>query len=183
MMSGNRVGVGVVMAVTLIAVVSTVAARQTGSQTPNPAQKKYPYPVVRDLGATVPRGPRLMPSPPLGAGPWTYETTEAKKIRVSVVTRGFSHPYGFAFLPGALSPDVVASALRAWAEITRANAEDTAVLSGSSGAAYGARNLLALWPGVVELVREEPIRVVGAPADVDAESGDEAAPEENERGP
>ena len=92
---------GVVMAVTLIAVVSTVAGQQSGQgqQTPNPAQKKYPYPVVRDLAATVPRGPRLMPSPPLGAGPWTYETTEAKKIRVSVVTRGFSHPYGFAFLP------------------------------------------------------------------------------------
>jgi len=101
MVDGKRVRMGLVMAVTLIAVVSTVAGQQSGQgqQTPNPAQKKYPYPVVRDLAATVPRGPRLMPSPPLGAGPWTYETTEAKKIRVSVVTRGFSHPYGFAFLP------------------------------------------------------------------------------------
>jgi hypothetical protein len=70
---------GVVAAVTLIAAVSAVAGQQSGqSQTPNPAQKNYPYPVVRDLAATVPRGPRLLPSPPLGAGPWTYETTEAK---------------------------------------------------------------------------------------------------------
>jgi len=71
----------------------------TGAPAPNPAQKNYPYPVVRDLAATVPRGPRLLPSPPLGAGPWVFETTETPKIRVSVVTKGFSHPYGFAFLP------------------------------------------------------------------------------------
>ena len=73
MVDGKRVRMGVVMAVTLIAVVSTVAGQQSGQgqQTPNPAQKKYPYPVVRDLAATVPRGPRPMPSPPLGAGPWT----------------------------------------------------------------------------------------------------------------
>jgi glucose/arabinose dehydrogenase len=62
------------------------------------APKTYPYPTKRDLGPTIPPGPRLLPSPPLGAGPWTYHTTEAD-IRVSVVTRGISHPYSFAFLP------------------------------------------------------------------------------------
>ena len=66
---------------------------------PNPMQYKYSYPVVRDQRGTVPPGPRQIPSPPLGDGPWTYQTTEAGTIRVSVVTRGFSHPYGLAPLP------------------------------------------------------------------------------------
>jgi glucose/arabinose dehydrogenase len=61
-------------------------------------QKTYPYPTSRDLGATIPPGPRPLPTPPLGSGPWTFRTTEAN-IRVSVVTRGISHPYAFAFLP------------------------------------------------------------------------------------
>ena len=103
MVGRKHVRMGIVVVAALIAVVATIAGQQSGqSQTLNPAHGKYPYPVVRDLAATVPRGgPRPLPSPPLGAGPWIYETTEAKKIRVSVVTRGFSHPYGFAFLPGA----------------------------------------------------------------------------------
>ncbi len=91
MVDGKRVSVGVV-AVALIAAVSIVAGQQSGqTQTPNPAQKKYPYPVVRDLRGVVPPGPKPLPSPPLGAGPWTFQTTEAK-VRVSVVTKGFSHP-------------------------------------------------------------------------------------------
>ena len=82
-----------------LAIASVVAEEQAGStQTPNPAQQNYPYPVVRDLRGVVPPGPKPLPSPPLGAGPWTFQTTEAK-MRVSVVTKGFSHPYGFAFLP------------------------------------------------------------------------------------
>jgi glucose/arabinose dehydrogenase len=37
----------------------------------------------------------------LGPGPWTYTTYEKnQKIRVSVVTRGLSHPWGLVFLPG-----------------------------------------------------------------------------------
>lgn len=65
---------------------------------------------------------------------------------------------GYAFLRGALSGERVAGALREWAAITSTNAEDAAVLTGTSGPAYGARNLLELWPGVVDLVREGPIR-------------------------
>jgi len=65
---------------------------------PNPAQARYPYPVVRDQRGVVPPGPKPLPSPPLGGGPWTFQTTEAN-IRVSVVTKGFSHPYGLAILP------------------------------------------------------------------------------------
>src|SRR5262245_21768749 len=38
--------------------------------------------------------------PPLGDGPWTYDTYErGTGIRVSVVTRGVSHPWSLAFLP------------------------------------------------------------------------------------
>ncbi|HEY1188590.1 MAG TPA: phytanoyl-CoA dioxygenase family protein [Gemmata sp.] len=65
---------------------------------------------------------------------------------------------GWAFLEGALSAEAVAGALREWSEVTRTNPEADAVLTGASGPAYGARNLLELWPGVVELVRAGPIR-------------------------
>ena len=37
--------------------------------------------------------------PPLGAGPFVFETAEQPKIRVTVVTRGLSHPWSIAFLP------------------------------------------------------------------------------------
>ncbi len=40
-----------------------------------------------------------LPVPPLGAGPFEFETAEARKIRVTVVTRGLSHPWSIAFLP------------------------------------------------------------------------------------
>jgi glucose/arabinose dehydrogenase len=44
--------------------------------------------------------PRIgIPVPPLGAGPWVFDTAEQHKIRVSVVTRGLSHPWAIAFLP------------------------------------------------------------------------------------
>lgn len=65
---------------------------------------------------------------------------------------------GYALLRGALAPDAVATALREWSEITSANAEDDAVLSGATGPAYGARNLLDLWPGVVALARTGAVR-------------------------
>jgi aldose sugar dehydrogenase len=40
-----------------------------------------------------------IPAPPLGAGPWVIDTAEQHKIRVSVVTKGLSHPWAIAFLP------------------------------------------------------------------------------------
>jgi glucose/arabinose dehydrogenase len=100
MFDGQRVRVGVGIVGALLAVGAAIADGQgnSGQQAPNPVPQKYPYPVVRDLKGVIPPGPRPLPSPPLGAGPWTTQTTEAK-IRVSVVTKGFSHPYGFTFLP------------------------------------------------------------------------------------
>ena len=39
-----------------------------------------------------------MPIPPLPDRPVEYPTAEAQRIRVSVVTRGISHPWSIAFL-------------------------------------------------------------------------------------
>ena len=100
MVGGQRlrnVVVGLLASLAIAAIVVIEQGTSASQPTANP-QQKYPYPVVRDLKGVVPPGPRPIPSPPLGSGPWTFETTEAK-IRVSVVTKGFSHPYGFTFLP------------------------------------------------------------------------------------
>ena len=40
-----------------------------------------------------------LPVPPLGTGPFVFDTAEKQKIRVSVVTRGLSHPWSLVFLP------------------------------------------------------------------------------------
>ena len=40
-----------------------------------------------------------LPVPPLGAGPFVFDTAEAGKIRVVVVTKGLSHPWSLVFLP------------------------------------------------------------------------------------
>jgi glucose/arabinose dehydrogenase len=46
------------------------------------------------------QGPALgLPVPPLGAGPFVFDTAERQKIRVSVVTKGLSHPWSLVFLP------------------------------------------------------------------------------------
>src|SRR5438132_14013816 len=37
--------------------------------------------------------------PPLGDGPFVFDTGEQHKIRVVVVTKGLSHPWSLAFLP------------------------------------------------------------------------------------
>ena len=65
---------------------------------------------------------------------------------------------GFTFLSEALTPDAVAAALAEWEAITHLNASDAAVLGGESGPAYGARNLLEMWPRVIELVRAPSVR-------------------------
>jgi glucose/arabinose dehydrogenase len=46
--------------------------------------------------------PRIgVPVPPLGDGPWVVDTAEQHRIRVSVVTKGLSHPWAIAFLPNS----------------------------------------------------------------------------------
>jgi aldose sugar dehydrogenase len=46
------------------------------------------------------QGPDIgLPVPPLGVGPFEFDTAEKQKIRVSVVTKGLSHPWSLVFLP------------------------------------------------------------------------------------
>lgn len=40
-----------------------------------------------------------MKVPPLGAGPFVFDTAEHAKVRVTVLTRGLSHPWAIAFMP------------------------------------------------------------------------------------
>ncbi len=40
-----------------------------------------------------------VPVPPLGAGPFVFDTAEQHKIRVNVLTRGLVHPWSLVFLP------------------------------------------------------------------------------------
>ena len=65
------------------------------------AEKKYPYPAVRDQRGVIPPGPKVAPynSPPLGDGPFLFETYEHRNIRVVVVAKGLSHPWSVAPLP------------------------------------------------------------------------------------
>src|SRR5438046_6710089 len=80
-----------------------IVAAQQGSPQLSPATealaKRFPYPVIRDLRGVIPPGPRPLPSPPLASGPWVYSTFEQRDIKVSVVTKGLSHPWSLAFLP------------------------------------------------------------------------------------
>lgn len=64
---------------------------------------------------------------------------------------------GYELLPGVFSPDELASALAAWERVLADQANEASVLAGRSGPAYGARNLLRLWPESVELLRAEPL--------------------------
>src|SRR5438093_1518398 len=87
----------------MIGVVAAVRATQQGPPRLSPEaeelQKRFPYPLMRDQRGVVPPGPRPPPSPPLGDGPWVFSTFEQRDIRVSVVTKGLSHPWSLAFLP------------------------------------------------------------------------------------
>src|SRR5437773_3233444 len=83
--------------------VAVARASQPGPPQLSPATeelaKRFPYPVIRDQRGVVPPGPRPLPSPPLGDGPWVFSTFEQRDIKVSVVTKGLSHPWSLAFLP------------------------------------------------------------------------------------
>jgi glucose/arabinose dehydrogenase len=50
----------------------------------------------RGRGAFVPIG---VPVAPFGNGPWTVDTAEQHGIKITVVTKGLSHPWSLAFLP------------------------------------------------------------------------------------
>jgi glucose/arabinose dehydrogenase len=91
----RRANIGAALLLACFAAITITSAQEQ-------ARKKYPYPEVRDMRGVVPPGPKVAPynSPPLGDGPFNFETYEQRKIRVSVVTKGLSHPWSLAFLPG-----------------------------------------------------------------------------------
>src|SRR5262245_33202777 len=73
----------------LVGILTAAAAAQQAQQRPQPSQPAQPS-----------QGPVIgLPVPPLGAGPFEFQAAEQQKIRVSVVTRGLSHPWSVVFLP------------------------------------------------------------------------------------
>jgi glucose/arabinose dehydrogenase len=67
-----------------------------------------PFAIWMALALAISASAQQQPAPPpigaphvaLGAGPFVFDTAEQHKIRVVVVTRGLSHPWSLAFLPG-----------------------------------------------------------------------------------
>jgi glucose/arabinose dehydrogenase len=55
--------------------------------------------VSASLAVHAQQPPIGVPVPPLGAGPFVFDTAEQHKIRVTVVVSGLSHPWSIAFLP------------------------------------------------------------------------------------
>jgi hypothetical protein len=60
---------------------------------------------------------------------------------------------GYVILPNVLAQSEIEQAQQRCAEALRTHHADDSVLAGRAGLAYGARNILRLWPDVVELVR------------------------------
>ena len=71
------------------------------------AQRQYPYPPVRDQRGAVPQGPRVEPwnSPPLGDGPFLFDSYEQRGLRAVVVTKGLSASVEPGVSPGRRDPD------------------------------------------------------------------------------
>lgn len=66
--------------------ITTPSAQQSARPAPRPPQSSVPRPIGIEY-------------PPLGAGPWVYDTAEHNKIRVVVVARGLGRAWSLAFMP------------------------------------------------------------------------------------
>jgi hypothetical protein len=64
---------------------------------------------------------------------------------------------GYALLPGCLARDEIAAVIAAWETVCRRNPDDLAILADAGGRVTGARNLLRMWPEVVDLARRPPL--------------------------
>src|SRR5205807_9643771 len=60
---------------------------------------------------------------------------------------------GFVLLRDVLTSDEVRDGIAEWDAVRGRNAADGAILAGEGGPAYGARNLLRMWPAVVGFAR------------------------------
>src|SRR5690606_1158017 len=68
------------------------------------------------------------PGFPLGDGPWELDTYEpVTRIKVSVVTKGLTHPWGLAFLPNG---DMLVSERRGTLRVIRGGVLDPEPLPG-----------------------------------------------------
>ncbi len=78
---------------------------------------------------------------------------------------------GFCLLPHAVAAQAVTAAIHHWHALTQSLRDHPSLLVSEEGSTYGARNLLDLWPQVVDLLRAPVIRdavrlVLGASARV-----------------
>jgi hypothetical protein len=67
---------------------------------------------------------------------------------------------GYVLLRGALNEAAVAAALVDCTAALAADVDSASVLTSRRGAAYGARNLLRLWPAAMELLRVPPLSAI-----------------------
>ncbi len=63
---------------------------------------------------------------------------------------------GFAWVRGAFDSNAVDAMLERLNRLLLENANDASILAGSSGPAYGARNLMRLWPDAAKLIGDSP---------------------------
>src|SRR5688572_29790852 len=86
--------VSCVAAAALVMAASSVVAQQGA-----PAASAVPAPQRAPAGNAIPAPPRGIVVPPLGAGPFVYQTAENQGIRVVVHTRGLVRPWSLVWLP------------------------------------------------------------------------------------
>ncbi len=65
---------------------------------------------------------------------------------------------GFALQPGVFTAKEISCAIAAWEDVLLLNPDEEAILASEGGPPYGARNLLRLWPKVIELARQPILR-------------------------
>jgi aldose sugar dehydrogenase len=104
--------------------------------------------LVCAVALTTPALAQPGPPFPLGDGPWVFDTYQpSKRIRVSVITKGLTHPWGLAFLPNG---DLLISERRGTLRIIRDGVLDPEPVAGIpevAEAASGGLMDIALHPG------------------------------------
>lgn len=82
--------IGLYVAGVLIGLAAFLAVSARAQSKAQNLAGNVPDPKRTKVGATY---------PPLGAGPFTFDTAEQHKIRVVIEAKGLSHPWSLAFLP------------------------------------------------------------------------------------
>jgi aldose sugar dehydrogenase len=133
-----------------LAAAAAVCAIALADPTAQQPQLRKSYPIVRDQRGVIPPGPKVAPynSPPLGAGPWQFETYEQRTIKVSVVTKGLSHPWSVAFLP---SGEMLITERIGRLRVVRTNAAGAAVLDPVPVAGIPAVTSMATMAGLMDI--------------------------------